>query len=98
MINSLWDILISLILFERNGGGSEAYNIRCRMVQTLCEHTEYNMAALMRQIDNIVKNAMEYYNCDIEKQQEINNKILADLIDLKDLYMLAFDIKIKNAE
>ena len=36
---------------------------------------------------------MEYYDNDIEKQHEIGNKIVADLMELKELYMLVFEEK-----
>lgn len=97
MVSNLWDVLIALVLEEYHGGGSTIYSIRCRLAQTLSEYTGYVTKTLIEQIDNIVKNAMEYYDNDIEKQHEIGNKIVADLMELKDLYMLAFEKK-KNAE
>lgn len=97
MVSNLWDILIALVLQEYNGGGELIYGIRCRLAQTLSEYMGYVTRILVEQIDNIVKNAMEYYDNDIEKQHEIGNKIVADLMELKELYMLAFEKK-KNAE
>ena len=97
MVSNLWDVLIALVLEEYYGGGSKIYSIRCRLVQTLSEYMGYVTKTLIEQIDSVIKNAMEYYDNDIEKQYEIGNKIAADLISLKDLYMLAFEEK-KNAE
>lgn len=97
MVSNLWDILIALVLQEYNGGGTSIYSIRCRLVQALSEYMGYVTKTLIEQIDSVVKNAMEYYNNDIEKQHEIGNKIVADLMELKELYMLAFEKK-KNAE
>ena len=97
MVSNLWDILISLVLEEYNGGRSTIYSIRCRLAQTLSEYMGYATRTLIEQIDSVVKNAMEYYGNDVEKQHEIGNKIVADLMELKELYMLAFEKK-KNAE
>lgn len=97
MVSNLWDVLIALVLEEYYGGGASIYSIRCRLVQALSEYMGYVTKTLIEQIDSIVKNAMEYYDNDIEKQHEIGNKIVADLMELKDLYMLAFEKK-KNAE
>lgn len=97
MVSSLWDVLIALVLQEYNGGGASIYSIRCRLAQVLSEYMGYVTKTLIEQIDNIIKNAMEYYDNDVEKQSEIGNKIAADLMELKGLYMLAFEKK-KNAE
>lgn len=97
MVSNLWDVLIALVLQEYNGGGASIYSIRCRLAQALSEYMGYNTKTLIEQLDNIVKEAMEYYDNDIERQYEIGNKIAADLITLKDLYMMAFEEK-KNAE
>ena len=67
------------------------------MAQALSEYMGYNTKTLIEQLDNIVKEAMEYYDNDIERQYEIGNKIASDLMELKDLYMMAFEEK-KNAE
>ena len=93
MVSNLWDILIALVLQEYNGGGELIYGIRCRLAQTLSEYMGYATRTLIEQIDSIVKNAMEYYDNDIEKQHEIGNKIVADLMELKELYMLVFEEK-----
>lgn len=97
MVSNLWDVLIALVMAEYHGGESIIYKIRCRLVQTLSEYMGYVTKTLIEQIDSVVKNAMEYYDNDVEKQYEIGNKIAADLMELKDLYMMAFEEK-KNAE
>lgn len=97
MVSNLWDVLIALVLQEYYGGESTIYNIRCRLTQALSEYMGYNTKTLIEQLDSTIKNAMEYYNNDVEKQYEIGNKIAADLMELKDLYMMAFNKK-KNAE
>lgn len=97
MVSNLWDVLIALVLQEYYGGESRIYSIRCRLAQTLSEYMGYVTKTLIEQIDNVIKNAMEYYDNDVEKQYEIGNKIAADLMELKDLYMMTFEKK-KNAE
>jgi hypothetical protein len=97
MVSNLWDVLIALVMVEYHGGESIIYGIRCRLAQTLSEYMGYTTRTLIEQLDNIIKEAMEYYDNDIEKQYEIGNKIAADLMKLKELYMLAFEKK-KNAE
>lgn len=96
MVSSLWDVLIALVLQEYHGGESTIYSIRCRLAQTLSEYMGYNTRTLIEQLDNIIKEAMEYYDNDIEKQYEIGNKIAADLIILKNMYMMAFEEKKKR--
>lgn len=96
MVSNLWDVLIALVLVEYHGGESSIYKIRCRLVQTLSEYMGYDTRALIEQIDSVIKNAMEYYDNDVEKQYEIGNKITADLMKLKELYMLTFEEKKKT--
>lgn len=91
MISNLWDIVIALTILDFNGGGStEVKKIRYRLLKIMCENTEYNLETLMSKIEGIEKNAMEYYECDIEKQLDIKNMIVADLVELKELYLTAF--------
>ena len=91
MISNLWDIVIALTILAFNGGGSaEVKKIRYRLLKIMCENTEYNLETLISKIESIEKNAMEYYECDIKKQLDIKNMIVADLIELKELYLTAF--------
>lgn len=91
MISNLWDIVIALTILDFNGGGStEVKKIRYRLLKIMCENTEYNLETLISKIEGIEKNAMEYYGCDIEKHLDIKNMIVADLVELKELYLTAF--------
>ena len=91
MISNLWDIVIALTILDFNGGGStEVKKIRYRLLKIMCENTEYNFETLMSKIEGIEKNAMEYYGCDIKKHLDIKNMIVADLVELKELYLTAF--------
>ena len=56
----------------------------------------YVTRTLIEQIDSVITNAMEYYDNDVEKQYEIGNKIAADLMELKGLYMITFEKKEKR--
>ena len=96
MVSNLWDVLIALVLVEYHGGESLIYKIRCRLIQTLSEYMGYDTRTLIEQIDSVIKNAMEYYDNDVEKQYEIGNKITADLMELKELYILTFEEKKKT--
>ena len=96
MVSNLWDVLIALVLQEYYGGESPIYNIRCRLAQTLSEYMGYTTKTLISQLDSVIENAMEYYDNNVEKQYEIGNKIAADLMELKDLYMMAFEEKKKR--